>query len=258
MRKTTAIKKYMMPIFLWSTVVTHSWSTPVQGGRSIVGAHSAVAIARKSQEPRTKNQIPNFQEPRSKSESWNLVLGNWFLLESQQVVNKRFHLPIAQAKCRHQTAWFGLLRINHPFPQLGLGIRNHSRCEGLPAHQVRQVWSVSAMGAGTAHPVAVDARLGQKHVSTRAGGAVIYGGFLLVIQQTLEVRGRIDNDPEEHVGVLRSTVFGALAQEQALLLRLKPHLIRASGNQVRLPGQAWHPETVANIRRFQCQINRPR
>src|SRR5437660_12777816 len=112
MRKTTAIKKYMMPIFLWSTVVTHSWSTPVQGGRSIVGAYSAVAMARKSKEPRTKNQ--------------NLVLGNWFLLESQQVANNRIHLPIAQTKCRHQATRFGLLRIKYPFPQLRLGIGNHS------------------------------------------------------------------------------------------------------------------------------------
>src|SRR6266436_3796030 len=120
MRKTTAIKKYMMPIFLWSTVVTHSWSTPVQGGRSIVGAYSAVAMARtKNQEPRTKNQ--------------NLVLGTWFLLQSPQVVNNRFHLLIVQAKCRHQAARFGLLRINHPFPQLTLRIWNQSRGASLPA-----------------------------------------------------------------------------------------------------------------------------
>src|SRR5947207_14758692 len=98
MRKTTAIKKYMMPIFLWSAVVTHSWSTPVQGGRSIAGAYSAVAMA-KSLDPRTKIQIP-------KSEKLEFGFGTWFLLQSPQVVDNRIHLPIAQAKCRHQTAWF--------------------------------------------------------------------------------------------------------------------------------------------------------
>ena len=78
------------------------------------------------------------------------------------------------------------------------------------------------------------------------------GRLLLVVQPALEVRGGIDVHSQEHVGVLRAAVLGALAEEQALLARLEPHLIGASRDQVGLAGQARHPEAVADIGRLQA------
>ena len=58
--------------------------------------------------------------------------------------------------------------------------------------------------------------------------------------------------------MLRAAILGALADEQALLVRLEPQVIRAPRDQVGLPGQARHPEAMADVRRLQCQVHRPR
>src|SRR5208337_1098422 len=49
-----------------------------------------------------------------------------------------------------------------------------------------------------------------------------------------------------------------LAEKHAPLARLKPHVVGSSWYQVGLPSQARHPEAVADIGRFQREVDGPR
>ena len=62
----------------------------------------------------------------------------------------------------------------------------------------------------------VNARLARKALLAFDCTAESLGsaGFRFVGQPTLEIRGFIDHDPQQHVGVLRAAVLGALAEKQ--------------------------------------------
>src|SRR6185295_10432656 len=87
-RNTMAINTYMMPIFLWSTVTTHSCSTAVQFGCSREVAW------------------------------WTIDFGSTTaiveLAQGEQIIDDRIAVTIRKSKRRHQAPLLDLLRIGYP------------------------------------------------------------------------------------------------------------------------------------------------
>src|SRR5277367_5591316 len=166
-RKTTAMRTYMMPIFLWSTVVTHSWSTAVQGRPAGFSANfrgsSMIAMS----------------GPRKA------------LAERSQVADDVVALFVTQAEGRHQATRLDLLRVGHPAPEVLGVVFDHARGERVPTHQMRKVGGVRAVGRRAADSVAVDARPGEERRPAGAAVAILHGRFKLVFQPALEVAGGI-------------------------------------------------------------------
>src|SRR5690606_8721709 len=96
----------------------------------------------------------------------------------------------------------------------------------------------------------------QERLAPRAGRGVLRRRRLLVRQPTLESARWIDVDAEEHVGVLGAAVLGALPEVEARVLGLEPEAVRASRDQVGLPGESGDPETVTDVRRLEGQVDR--
>ena len=65
--------------------------------------------------------------------------------------------------------------------------------------------------------------------------------------QRCELVAGIHIDAQQHLGVLRSAILRALAQEEAGLVRVDPHAVRVIRNQVGLARQARDPEAVVGI-----------
>src|SRR5262249_37771658 len=107
--------KYMMPIFLWSTVLIQSWSTAVHGGRSSAGSVSRMAM---------------LEIIRETGDAVWFGVASERLFERSQVAQEEIQLLAAEPERRHQTARLGLLGIGQPLPQLIGRIRNHPRGQG--------------------------------------------------------------------------------------------------------------------------------
>jgi hypothetical protein len=78
----------------------------------------------------------------------------------------------------------------------------------------------------------------------------------LLFNPSIEVRTRLDINPEEHLGMLDSAVLCALADIDAGFVRIDPHTIRMIGYEVRLPCKTWYPEAVIRVRGKQRQESR--
>src|SRR5262245_16027668 len=118
-RKTTANRMYMMPIFLWSTVVTQSCSA--------FGHDVAV------------NSRP------SSICCWAVAMeSSRALMKCEQVRDDVVALPIAQAEARHEAAGFGFLRVLDPAAKVFGSVRHHACRQRLTGHEVCQVRRIAA------------------------------------------------------------------------------------------------------------------
>src|SRR5262249_53265583 len=151
--------------------------------------------------------------------------------ERQQIADDVLALPVPQAKCRHEAARLGLPGVSHPAQQFLVSIVDHvdhARAQRLPAHQVRQVGPEATLRGSAAYPMAVDARLGKESGAPGVGSRVLRARLLLVLQPTLKDTRGIDDDANEHIGVLRTAILGTLADVPPGPVRLKPHAVDAS------------------------------
>src|ERR1041385_7235759 len=73
----------------------------------------------------------------------------------------------------------------------------------------------------------------------------------LVIAPTTVFVWRQCGDGEGHMSVLDAAKFGALPAVNARIFRGELHRVRLAGDQVHLARQAWHPEAVNDVGRFQ-------
>jgi hypothetical protein len=73
------------------------------------------------------------------------------------------------------------------------------------------------------------------------------GRTRLLLHPALEILGSVGVDAEEHLGVLGAAVLGALAEVEARLPGLDPHLVPPVGDEVRLSRQARDPEAVVGV-----------
>jgi len=78
----------------------------------------------------------------------------------------------------------------------------------------------------------------------------------LLLNPSMEVRMRLDINPDEHLGVLDSAILCALAEINACFVRIDPRAIRMIGYEVRLTCKTWHPKAVVRIRRKQSEESR--
>ena len=99
-----------------------------------------------------------------------------------------------------------------PQAQIGGSILGRARSECAAAHQVRQVGTEAPVCSRAADRVAVDAGGGFEDVLTRAGSCVLSSGLLLRLDPSREIAGRVHRDAQQHFGVLRSAILGALAE----------------------------------------------
>ncbi len=84
--------------------------------------------------------------------------------------------------------------------------------DGVPAHQMSQVWAETSFRWSPRDSVAVDARRRFKHAF--AGGLRGRSGqLLLLVNPPLEFLARLHIDADEHFRVLCPAILGALAQE---------------------------------------------
>src|SRR5262249_41616310 len=149
---------------------------------------------------------------------------------------------VTQAECRHKTAGLDLLRIVYPAPEVLRAVLDHARGQCLARHEVRQVRSVAALRGRATHPVAVDTGLGKERRLAGDGGRILDRRLSFVLNPTLKFAGRIDNDANKHVGVLRAAVLSALPKVEPGLVRLEPHTVDAAWDEVGLAGQPGRPK----------------
>src|SRR6516165_8651954 len=121
---------------------------------------------------------------------------------------------------------------------------------------MRQVRRVAASRGRAAYPMTVHTRLAKEGVPPGPHVGLLHGRLPLVGQPGLEVARGLDDDPEEHVGVLGAAILGALAEVQAGAVSLEPHAIGATRDQVGLAAQPGYPEAVAHVRGLQGQVDR--
>ena len=145
----------------------------------------------------------------------------------------------------------------HRFRSSGvLGIT--PRGERLPAHQMSQVGGIIPDRGvpRTRWQFTHDCDRKAALPSTRR--RLFDRRLLLILGPSTRSRGlRVDDHSEEHVGVLRAAIFGALADEEPFFLRLEPHRIHPARDQVGLAGQTRNPEAVADVGGLQGQVDRP-
>ena len=155
------------------------------------------------------------------SDAQRLPKRRGFLFQSHQVVDDEIHLRFAQAEGRHQAARLDLLRVGHP---AAAGSR---ACSG-PSRRPASGGSSGASGPGRRCPAAVVPRTrwqlthdcDRNDVSARARGRhrprPASSGRPASVSKSA---GESTIDAQEHVGVLRAAILGALAEEQARLAR---------------------------------------
>ena len=123
---------------------------------------------------------------------------------------------------------------------------------------MRQIGAKAAIGWGSGHGVAVDAR--GSFIDAAAGGdtCIHNRGLFLSLHPSGEAFGRIHVDAQEHLGVLRAAVLRALAEEQAGLVRIEPHIVDAVRNQVSFSVELRNPEAVIRVRGEKFEKRRSR
>src|SRR5262245_10925903 len=182
-KKTNPEAMYMSPRRLWSTVTTHSWSVARTDDRP--GSRRATAMV---------------------GSSTAMVA----LAECRQVAHELLELPVAELHRRHERAGLHLIGGGDPGVQrLGRhpGGAGHER---VAAHQVGEIRAEPAGRDRAPHGVAVDAGRGLEHAPAGDGRRVGDRRLLLRRHPAVELRPRVDVDPEQHVRVLCTAVLGAL------------------------------------------------
>ena len=117
----------------------------------------------------------------------------------------------------------------------------------------------SAAGLRAAHGVAGAAARGE-HRRARLQPWRPAGGrrrLQLVRAPGREVAGRVGDDHERHVRVLRAAELGALAAVDARAVGLQPGDVGLAGDDVGLAGQLRDPEGVDHVRAGQLDAHRP-
>src|SRR6266576_4579586 len=92
----------------------------------------------------------------------------------------------------------------------------------------------AAVRIGAADGVTVHAGRRLEDLPAASDGGIRARRSALRFDPAVEVLARVDVHAQQHLGVLRAAILGALAEVEARLARVDPHRIRVVGNQVRL------------------------
>src|SRR6266511_1176317 len=217
MRKNAkAVMPYRIPIRLWSTVVIQL-QNPV------------VAVGRRSRPPL----------PPSAGTLTLAIATRPPSLQGHQVGDERPHLLVAKPVVRHPRPRLHLRRILQPPLQVRLVHGEDTAGETVPAHQVSEV-----------RPAVLDHRVSvgifQALDRQRAFGRY-HRVRLLLPDPSVELGRRLGHDLESHVCVRQAAELGALSRVRSRPVRLQDQVVRATGNDVLLPGQLGYPERVDHV-----------
>src|SRR5262245_25224756 len=185
-KKRSPEATYMIPRRLWSTVTTHSCR---RAGTELRTARAGEAA-----------RVGSIDAMRSS------------LAQSQQVVDERVELLAGELHRRHERARLQRVRALEPREQVLAAHQGGAGRERLTAREVRQVRAEAPGGDGPAHAVAVDAGRRLEDAPPGHGRGVGHRGGALRRRPALEVRARVRDYAQEHVGVLRAAELRALPE----------------------------------------------
>src|SRR3989442_632225 len=140
------------------------------------------------------------------------MVSSWSLLERYQVRDEVLQLLRRQLHVRHKVPRLEMLRVLHPGLEVLGCVVQHASAERVTAHQMRQVRAKRAVGHRLAHRVTVHTGGSLEQVTAGLHGWVAYRWLLLRCHPAFEVTSRVYNDAEEHVGMFRPSVLGALTK----------------------------------------------
>src|SRR5262249_55827836 len=143
-RKRMPLTMYMMPSRLWSTVTTHPCRRVTSDGASATGSAAGTVRSRTPMRSAQRRQVGD-----------HLV-----------------ELGLRELHRRHEHPRLEAVRILHPVAQVREIVLRRARSDRLAAHEVRQVGSQGAAGAGAPPRVAADAGGGPRHPATGSGPRV--------------------------------------------------------------------------------------
>ena len=92
-------------------------------------------------------------------------------------------------------------------------------------------------------------RLFRRRACRRSHSRRCTAGCCCAWTQRGEILGAVNVNPQQHLGVLRAAILRALAEINAGLVRIHPHLVDAIRNQVCLSRQAGEPRSCGPCRR---------
>src|ERR1700722_5122075 len=137
-------------------------------------------------------------------------------------------------------------------------IRCCARGESVAAHQVRQVWPETSRCGSPGDRMAIHACLRLENTPSRRHALIGYCLLLLILHPCRKIFRSIDVDAEQHFCMLYAAELRALSHVDSRMLRGYPQLVYLIREQILLPRQLWHPETMDHVCREQREIRRRR
>src|SRR5215813_5243736 len=219
--KISAVRTYMMPSRLWSTVTTQSCSSSRSVRRDALA--SGPAIDR---------------------EITLMIVAS---LESDQVRGERFQLVARDFHGRHERSELECGGILHPGVEILARVASRARPDGPAGHQVRQVRPEHAVGRRAADRVAIDAGQRGEQVAPPTRRGVVARGGALSGDPALEFIPRMHHDHKKHEAVLDAAILCALADVGPGTGRLDPHMVDLVRDHVHLARELGNPEAVDDV-----------
>src|SRR5215467_11256922 len=217
----SAVRTYMMPRRLWSTVTTQSCSSS-----------------------RTVRWDAPASGPVMSLESTLMSVTS---LESDQVRGERLQFLPRDFHRGHERPPLQGGGILHPGVETLARVASRARSDGPAGHEVRQVRPEHAVGRRAADGVAIDAGQRGKEIAAMPRRRVVARGGPLGGDPTLELIPRMHHDDEEHETVLDAAVLRALADVGPGTGRLDPHVVDLVRDHVHLARELGNPEAVDDV-----------
>src|SRR5215471_281950 len=218
---TSAVRTYMMPRRLWSTVTTQSCSS----SRSVRGAPLASGLV-------------------IDLESTLMIVAS---VESDQVGGERLQLLARDLHGGHERPPLQGGRILHPCVEILARVPRRSRPDGPAGHEVRQVGPEHAVGRRAADGVAIDAGQRGEEIAAMPRRRVVPRGGALSGDPAFELIPWMHHDHEEHETVLDAAVLRTLADVGPGTGRLDPHMVDLVRDHVHLARELGNPEAVDDV-----------
>src|ERR1700729_1098864 len=121
---------------------------------------------------------------------------------------------------------------------------------------MREVRAETAIGHGSRDRVTVDASRHFEYSLALRNGITDCCRLALLLNPAIKLILRLNVDAQQHLGVLRPAILGALTQIHTRVMGINPHTVRVVRNQIGLACQTRYPEAVIRIRGQQLNKRR--
>src|SRR5262249_7796124 len=230
-KKSNAEQMYIKPSFLWSTVTTNSWSRAMNGREVSAAGDSAISRV--------------------------AMLSPLELLQGQQVRDYLIQLGVRQLHVGHIATLFDRLRVPHPGPQFFGCIGHCAGAQRFTTHEMGQVGAKRPHRIRSFDGVTVDAGRGEENIAAGPRLWIVRRRLPLARCPLFEILRWMHDHPEQHVCVLHTAIFGAVANISSRLQGFDPHPILPIGNHIGFACKLRHPEAMRDIRRLELEEGWP-